>query len=294
MSVATESNNRVERVSLALRKVGLTLVGLVFSAAALTALILHLVDPKLKIDTAAVALLFLAALPWLGEILESIDVPGIGGFRFRDRLEKVEERATRLEENVDEVGELGEDALGAYAQSETEAENARSEDGAEAPMTPQPQARSALDIKDLAARYNDIRKTMRPGFERSSAMTRVVQAMEQLAGTLDAFDWRSELTSSDRGMRLAAYAYLHARPEPDAARALIDALLNVEDKPFGQYWALNALQRIAEIDTARAVLVASVPKLERYKQRIGPNTDRARELDELIAAVSQPPEHAHR
>ena len=61
-------------------------------------------EPTWKIDSIAVALLVVAAIPWLGEIFESIDLPGGTGIKYR--LEKVEGRAEDVAGQVAKLGDL--------------------------------------------------------------------------------------------------------------------------------------------------------------------------------------------
>ena len=85
---------------------GINIVSVLVSVAAILALILHVVEPTWKIDSIAIALLVVAALPWLGESLESIDLPGGGGVRYRTRLENVEVKAAHVEGQVAELREI--------------------------------------------------------------------------------------------------------------------------------------------------------------------------------------------
>lgn len=252
-------------------------VGILVSSAALVALIVHVAAPKLKIDSIAIALLVLAALPWLGEILESVDLPGGGGFRYRKRLEELEEKTERVAAKTDSVAdrvddevERGQDAQGAFARSAADPDV----NGVGVPR--------ASEIQDLAAQYNEIRATQLSGFQRTSAMTAIVRKMMQVFDNADDFAWRPALDSSDRGMRLAGYAYLTVRPQPGAAERLVRTLLEREDKPFGQYWALKALRKVAAKDEAISDLL---PALEDYQRKLQPGTDRARELSDLIEQV---------
>lgn len=46
--------------------------------------IVHLFRPDLKVDAVTIVLLGIAALPWLGFIFQSIEVPGYGKVEYRD------------------------------------------------------------------------------------------------------------------------------------------------------------------------------------------------------------------
>ena len=175
-----------------------------------------------------------------------------------------------LDELAEQIGgrwELVEGDHGAFAVSESDA--------------------ALRALTDLAARYNQIRATQRPGVKRTSEMTAIVQQIEDAAKRTNAFNWQSALTSEDRGMRLAAYAYLYVRPQRGAGEPLVQTLLHLEDKPFGQYWALQALRKVAAVDDS---LANFLPQLRGYEQTLAPGTDRAREscaVIELIEAKAQ-------
>lgn len=74
------------------RRLGLSLV---ISTVAVAAALIHLIFPKLAIDTITLYLLTIAVLPWLGQIFESITFPGGAGVKYRD-LAKVENAAARV------------------------------------------------------------------------------------------------------------------------------------------------------------------------------------------------------
>ncbi len=141
------------------------------------------------------------------------------------------------------------------------------------------------ELQHWIARYNEIRETQRSGYERTAAMTEVVQAMRKLASILPSFDWKQSLQSKDRGVRLAAYAYLFERPNCDAASPLVGTLTGgLEDKPFGQYWALKALRPVLDkCDSAKRQDVE--PALRAFASRLGPGTDRQRELTRLLESM---------
>jgi hypothetical protein len=254
-----------------------TIVSAVVSISALVAAILHTLAPDAKIDSVFLALLLVAAIPWLGDILESIDLPGGGAVRWRERIETLEARTElvetktdRVAESVDDAVEQAEDARGAFAA------------GADSQDPVQDDVRDPVEgLRGLASDYNHVRATRRAGFERTSAMTAIVREMEVIARNTDLFDWRSALESPDRGMRLAGYTYLRTRPQRGAAEPLVATLLR-EDKPFGQYWALKSLRAVAEEDSDVARFE---PKLKEFQRHLEPHTDRAREIAKLLKEI---------
>jgi hypothetical protein len=67
-------------------------------------------------------------------------------------------------------------------------------------------------VVDLAARYNTLRGTMPSGDKRTAEMTKIIEELRQTLHGVRDFDVVSYLTDADRGMRLAAYAYLMENP----------------------------------------------------------------------------------
>jgi hypothetical protein len=137
-------------------------------------------------------------------------------------------------------------------------------------------------VNSLASQYNEARLKLPPGTERTREMTATVSKMISTLTEVQPrdFDVSARLGSSDRGQRLAGYAYIYANPDPRRTQELVDALLD-EDKPFGQYWALRALSRLVEISPA-SLDRNSVRELERLQQRLGYGTDRWHQVNEIL------------
>lgn len=70
------------------------LVHLLISIVASIFIVLHLVDPALRIDAVSLALLIVAMLPWLGSVFKSIEFPGGGKVEYQD-LQKAELAASK-------------------------------------------------------------------------------------------------------------------------------------------------------------------------------------------------------
>jgi len=136
------------------------------------------------------------------------------------------------------------------------------------------------EMRQLVRRYDSIREEKPSGPQRTREMTDVVRHLTILAGKLDNVDWFRYLHSHDGGERIAAYSYFYSRPHSEAASALTHALTTVENQPFGQYWAIRALARIAE------KYPSSVrPQLSRLKELLEglpARTDRYYELSRII------------
>jgi hypothetical protein len=140
---------------------------------------------------------------------------------------------------------------------------------------------ASSEMAHLVDQYEEIRSEFKSGHSRTQLMTQVVANMGQVSFRLHDFDWRSALRSNRQGERLSGYAYLFNRPHEDGAVAITDALLR-EDKPFGEYWALLALQKC--LTTASSETIKEVtPRLRRLEYP--PGTDRSYELMQTLQQI---------
>lgn len=267
--------------------IGAVALSAVITMAALAGVIVHLADPNLKVDSIVVALLVIAIIPWLGLIFKSVEIPGLfkGEFQeLREKVKRVEEvgrensaQITKVEDSVDnEVEDQG----GALQTAASKGASVRPA----VPVMPSQHPQRQLDA--LIQEYDHIRATQSAGSVRTLAMTRVIEQMIELAPQLQDFDWTAGLNSSDRGVRLAAYAFLYACPKRDAVSPLVSTAVYAEDKPFGQYWALLALEKAMDqldCDSTRKIQ----PILEQFQNSLRSGTDRYVVIDRLLAKVRE-------
>jgi hypothetical protein len=246
----------------------LTAAQLVVTGGALVAAAFHLMQPTAKIDGVLLGLLAVAAAPWLGSFLESVEGAGW----------KVTYR--RLERELENTREELQVTKGEVASATHRADFIESQ-GVAGLATSSP----AEEMGQLVSEYNRIRREMKSGPARTRKMTDVVRHLTLLADRLDTVDWPGYLHSQDGGERIAAYAYYYARPDPRAARELTRVLTNVENTPFGQYWAIQALGKIAE--AAPASVLDLVPDWQVFlDSTLRPGTDRYYVLSQLISSLS--------
>jgi hypothetical protein len=154
-------------------------------------------------------------------------------------------------------------------------------------MHQSPETMSGTDvmarIEELAGEYNAIRAREPTSTSRSASMTTVVTKMlSELSGVeSERFSLQPLLVDAGNdGHRVAAYAYLYANPIPGFTQALVQAILS-EPTRFGQYWAIRALSRIVERQPD-SLDFNSQRELRRLLASLGPNTDRAYELRNLL------------
>jgi hypothetical protein len=74
------------------------------SAGALLVALVHVLWPDLEIDAVTVVLLAVAAVPWLGPIFKSIELPG--GWKFEYQVQQIREQVEQVERRVQDVERL--------------------------------------------------------------------------------------------------------------------------------------------------------------------------------------------
>ena len=231
-----------------------------------------LIWPNLEIDGVTLGLLIFAVLPWLAPLIKSIELPGIGKVELQDLQRRVDE-ATGAAESASHKASL---AIAAAPQSQDLST-------ADKDKTGDPETKLRL----LAEKYNHIRATKRSGSARTSAMTEIVRRMIDLVPQISAFDIDEELAQNDRGRRLSAYGFLYSHPYSDKLSGLIESVTNVEDKPFGQYWGLQAISRVLSQRGQESVSNADIDTLRKYAESIRPGTDRGYELRRILSDLDE-------
>jgi hypothetical protein len=251
-------------------------IALAIGVAALAVAVGHAVAPD-KIDAVTLGLVVLAAVPWLRRFVSEFPTPWGPVKLLEDRLEGVERKQ---EQETNRVTGLAESVA-----QQTEAALLPPERPAEEPPTDE-------RLQDLAAEYNRIRAIKESGPDRTAEMTRVVRQLIDLAPQLTDSVPSTYLSSGDRGLRLAAYAYLYARPDPVHLTSLVASVSGVEDKPFGQYWGIQAIRRVLEQMREQEMTVAPeiAAQLESYRRRLRPGTDRHFELSRIFEDRLLPPQ----
>ena len=187
---------------------------------------IHVFFPHVNLDAITLALLVGGALPWLQPILKTIKLPG------------------GIEITLQELKQEIKAAAGAAQSAELKAELAVSS------IVPNAGGSSAHhnDVRidsaqSLARQYERIRDEQESGPARTQAMTSVVRRMIESAGSLGEHELLTLLQSKQRGDRLLAYASTYALPQPALLEELITSVTAREDKPFGEYWGLQAIAR---------------------------------------------------
>ncbi|MNB83026.1 hypothetical protein D3C76_341000 [compost metagenome] len=233
---------------------------------ALAVAAVHMWVPSINVDAITVTLLATAVLPWLQPIFKSVKLPG------------------GIEIVLQELKQEIKDASGAAHSAERKADLAVS--GIAGGLAPQPEANPNEWMLALSRKYVDIRTNQVSGSARTQAMTAVVRAMIDLASSLPELDVVPLLRSKDSGQRLAAYAYLYAAPNSRHLEALVSSVTALEDKPFGQYWGLQAVGRNLETGIGDSTSKAIRQDLVAFAVRVPRGSDRDYEVRKIIAQLS--------
>jgi hypothetical protein len=243
------------------------------SVGAALVVIVHLAWPQVSFDTFAVVLLGLIVLPWIGDILDSIQLPG----GMRARVRKLQEEFERTRQEVrgesQAAARKSEDAL-VIAIADAD------DDGLSRQLNSDPRMRLA----ELAAEYDALRKRPK-GARRSAEMTRLVGKMMSSAARAHAFDVPTALRSDDPGVRLTGYSWLVVRPDPQYVGELIDVLTGHEESKFNQYWAIRALNTLVEENDPEVVTPSRRAQLKEFTESQPPASDRRYELTRALKAL---------
>ncbi len=203
--------------------------------------------------------MLVAVLPWLAPLLKSIKLPGGLEVELRELRDELDQTKGAVKSAAIQA-QIGAAALSAPATGSRER------------------------LLALGEKYERIRDSMSSGSTRTGAMTRLLAEMFKEAASIQALDVEPLIASTSRGERLAGIAYAHEHPSPERAEPLVKALVGQEDTPFGQYWVLRALRRIAEGDS-RVFAGHLCERLNAYKNRQKPGTDRRYEVTQLLRDV---------
>ncbi|WP_406510566.1 hypothetical protein [Streptomyces sp. NBC_00212] len=214
------------------------------SVGAVGAAAVHIVKPDVKIDGATLVLAAIAIVPWLGDLFESIELPGGAKFQYRkleERLEAAEQRAEDVRLAVNDASRQARVALVASGDESVQGEEA------------------AEGVGRLMAEFTELRRSMHSTPARTLRQERIFAELVRLAPQLVDFDIAGALGSADGGIRLTAYARLYACPEGEFLPALVEAAAE-EVLPFGQFWALQAVRAVIDAVGPGNVQLATVQR----------------------------------
>jgi hypothetical protein len=253
-------------------RIVVTVVALLLAAA-------HFSNPEFVLDTVTIVLLIVAALPWAQPLIKSVELFGV-------KLE-LQELKAQLSEAKEDLSE----AKGAAESAERKADYLLLGTTAPSRERDDPKLMDKGDesfVQQMRA-YEQIRETQPSGAGRTQAMTEIVRKMIELTPFLRSFDVADSLMSGERGRRLAAYAYLYARPALDLIEPLVTSVTKLEDKPFGQYWGLQAISRVLMTRGSEPVPDRVLVRLRQYAERVSRGTDRDYEIRKILRELELEP-----
>src|SRR5215203_4537569 len=104
---------------------GRVVVSIVVTVVALAFVVAHLIWPDLEIDAIALAFVGVAIVPWLGPLLESIELPG--GFKasFREVKDTIQDVKETTEAALSQTQDVKETAQAALSETQAVKETAQ-------------------------------------------------------------------------------------------------------------------------------------------------------------------------
>ncbi|WP_159046074.1 hypothetical protein [Streptomyces sp. WM6372] len=245
------------------------LIASVISIAAMGIGVVHVVRPDVKIDGTTLALAAIAVVPWLGDLFESIELPGGTKLQYH----KLEERVDATEQRTEEIRQAADDAA-------RQARVALVTSGSETVAGGSPTER----VAQLTHEFTELRRTEPSGPGRTHRQEQIFAELVRLTPQLADMDLHAALGSDDGGTRLTAYARLYAIPGPEHLRALVEASVE-ENVPFNQYWAFHAVGAVIDTIGAGRVDLATARRLRSYLSRVPENSDRAWALRAVLTRL---------
>jgi hypothetical protein len=267
-----------------LRKTGETPVGSVrmnympirvlITLVALVVIVIHGWMPGVALDAMTLGLLVVAIFPWLAPIVKTVELPG----GWKVEFQEIKQEMAKVKGEIAEV-------KGESKSASIKAETALGVSGTfGAAMQGGPRENESLlsEVSTLASQYNNIRSTQPRGESRTRAMTDVVSKMIALASSLSQYKVSEGLIDKDRGKRLFAYSFLYAHPDFSKLDELLGSVRKIEDKPFGQFWGIQALGKVLDSRGSNAVGEDTKEELKAFLNTLGPGTDRYHELSRIV------------
>ncbi|MFE9466891.1 hypothetical protein ACFYNW_25105 [Streptomyces virginiae] len=244
-------------------------IAYVISLTAIAIMVVHIVNPALEIDGTTLALAAIAVVPWLGDLFESIELPGGTKLQYR----RLQERIDATEHRTQEVRQAADDAA---RQARVALVTSGSENVAGGTPTEK--------VAQLTNAFTELRRTEPSSPARTYRQEQIFAELVRLTPQLTGMDLPAALGSDDGGTRLTAYARLYAKPEEQYLNALVEASLS-EEMHFNQYWAFHAVGAVIDSIGPGRVELTTVRRLRQGLSLVPEDSDRARTLRAVLARV---------
>ncbi len=267
----------------------------VFSLAALAVLGAYIFGPEVlakRFDTMALGLLGLAALPWLGALVEEFKIGGVEA-----KLRAIREEVAEAGDAATDAREVAEElALTRLASTNVPDDPFVMDDPLMRdlePMTrlvkPQPLAGTEPQstLEQLAHTYVSLRESMTSSAARTARMTSLFAEMQTAAGKLggDDITMLQWLQSDDAGHQLASIAWLRNFPAAVVPSRYVD-LIERATQPFVQYWALRALSGRLSALGLDEFSIADRVALKEFESLMRAGTDRHAQIRRINRKLS--------
>jgi hypothetical protein len=239
------------------------------SGMAVAAAVAHVIWPAAKIDANTVLLLAIALVPWLGILLESLELPG--GLKLKYRA--LEER---VDKSVHDVVESKSNAADAISVANVALGATRAGRG-DSTSSPDPESDQ---LGQLITKMRALR-TLPSSNSLTDVMDQLFGEMTVVARQAAGFSVTTALQDEDPEVRLAAYANLYGDPDPGQIGAVVDNILN-ETTKFNQYWAIKTLRVLMSDVDAMTVPRNIEGKLQGLIDALPVDAIRSRELSLLL------------
>ncbi len=229
---------------------------------AFSVILIRIIFPTLVIDAVALGLIILALAPWLSPIIKSIEIAGVGKIELQELKDKVEQL---------------EGAVSSANQKADLATTSANQQG----IRPRGSYSSLDELFGLADKYVETREKLKASHARTAIMTQLFGEMVQKSNQIDSVAIDELLRDTNSGKRLAAVAFLYAKPSPEKLGVVVDSVLT-EVKEFNQYWGIQTIRKILNQNYPNSLGDELEKKLRNLFRQLPPNTDRYYEMQNII------------
>jgi hypothetical protein len=229
---------------------------------AIVVALIRIIFPKLEIDAVSLGLIILALAPWLSPIVKSIEIVGVGKIELQELKDKVQQ----LEGAVSSANQKADLA---------NASSSRHEAAFRQSINP------VDELSELANKYTETREKLKASNARTALMTQLFGEMVEKSMQINAMTVEEWLRDTNPGKRLAAIAFLYAKPAPEILETMIDSV-STEVKGFNQYWGIQTIRKIIGQIYPSPISDEIAGKLRNLSRQLPPNTDRYYEMQNIL------------
>jgi hypothetical protein len=230
-------------------------------------------------------------LPWLTSVIKSLELPG--GFKIE--LQEAKAKAEEAIRTAVEAQSVAESAQTRARISETITRTASDAGTAAQPGQLLTKEQALPLASALVEEYLQIRKDNKPGPSRTQLTESKMIEMITLAKQWPDFEWQKNLDNSDKGWRLFSYAYVMAHPTfnkldavAESAWTFRDQRKSTDNRPFGEYWSIRAMQALAYTRGSEVVSTPTRSLLLDHFRELRSGTDRHYEMRQLLRMLEIP------